>query len=69
MDFVFKGGISKGVYVTDRGAFWKMPSKDHRMYSKQSIKAVFDFVIDNEFFQVFFQNSAWKNFAALTSLN
>ena len=52
VDFVFKGGISKGVYVTDRGAFWKMPSKGHRMYSKQSIKAVFDFVIDNAFFQV-----------------
>ena len=29
-----------------------MPSKGHRMYSKQSIKAVFDFVIDNAFFQV-----------------
>ena len=52
VDFVFKGGISKGVYVTDRGAFWKMPSKGHRMYSKQSIKAVFDFVIDNAYFQV-----------------
>ena len=41
-DFVSKG-ISKGGYVTDRGTFWKMPSKDHRMYSKQSIKAVFSF--------------------------
>ena len=29
-----------------------MPSKGQRMYSKHSIKAVFDFVIDNAFFQV-----------------
>ena len=49
MDFVIKGGISKGVYVTDRGAFLRVPSPEHRTYSKQSIKSIFKFIIDNAF--------------------
>ena len=52
VDFCFKGGISHGVYVTKAGAFWRNPSKDYRLYSKESIKSVLEYVIDNAFFQV-----------------
>ena len=52
VDFCFKGGISNGVYVTDKESSWRQPSKDFRLYSKQSIKDILSFVIDNAFFQV-----------------
>ena len=52
VDFVFQGGISNGIYVTDREACWKKPSKDHRMYTKASVKHMLEFVINNAYFQV-----------------
>ena len=51
VDFCFKGGISHGVYVSKAGAFWRKPSKDYRLYSKESIKSVLEYVIDNAFFK------------------
>ena len=38
--------------MTKAGAFWRNPSKDYRLYSKESIKSVLEYVIDNAFFQV-----------------
>ena len=52
VDFVFKGGISNGVYVTKNGAIWRKPSGDFRMYSKLSIKTLLEFISDNAYFQV-----------------
>ena len=52
VDFVFKGGISNGVYVTKNGAIWRKPSRDFQMYSKLSIKTLLEFIIDNAYFQV-----------------
>ena len=49
VNFCFKGGISHGVYVTNAGAFWRKPSKDFRLYSKES---VLEYLIGNAFFQV-----------------
>ena len=42
VDFVFKGGISNGVYVTKNGAIWRKTSGDFQMYSKLSIKTFWD---------------------------
>ena len=52
MDFCFKGGLSYGVYITSNGAFWRKPKGDFRFYSKQDIKDVLDFVIDNAYIHV-----------------
>ena len=52
VDFCFKGGLSYGVYITSNGAFWRKPKGDFRFYSKQDIKDVLDFVIDNAYFHV-----------------
>ena len=52
MDFVFKDGKSKGVYVTKNESTWRKPSKDYRLYSKESIKTILEFVIDNAYFDV-----------------
>ena len=53
MDFCFKGGISKGVYVHKTDAYWRKPSKDSKdPYTMEDIKSVLEYVIDNAFFQV-----------------
>ena len=51
VDFCFKGGISKGVYVLDSEAFWRKPSKDCTdPYTMKNIKSLLEYVIDNVFF-------------------
>ena len=53
VDFCFKGGISKGVYVHKTDAYWRKPSKDSKdPYTMEDIKSVLNYVIDNAFFQV-----------------
>ena len=53
VDFCFKGGISKGVYVHKTDAYWRKPSKDGKdPYTREDIKSVLEYVIDNAFFQV-----------------
>ena len=52
VDFCFKGGLSHGVYITSKGAFWRKPAGDFRFYSKNDIKEVMDYIIDNAYFQV-----------------
>ena len=52
MDFCFKGGISHGIYVSTKGAFWRKPSGDFRFYSKDDINEVLVFIIKNAYFQV-----------------
>ena len=53
VDFCFKGGISKGVYVHKTDAYWRKPCKDSKdPYTKEDIKSVLEYVIDNAFFQV-----------------
>ena len=53
VDFCFKGGISKGVYVHNNEAFWRKPSKDSTdPYTMETIKSLLEYVIDNAFFQV-----------------
>ena len=50
VDFVFKGGKSNGVYVTENEASWRKPSKDFRINTNESIKSILNYVIDNAFF-------------------
>ena len=52
VDFCFKGGLSHGVYITSKEAFWRKPAGDFRFYSKNDIKEVMDYIIDNAYFQV-----------------
>ena len=53
VDFCFKGGISKGVYVNKTDAYWRKPCKDSSdPYTKEMIKSLLEYVIDNAFFQV-----------------
>ena len=48
VDFCFKGGISKGVYVYKTDAYWRKPSKDSKdPYTMEDIKSVLEYVIDN----------------------
>ena len=55
VDFCFKGGISKGVYVHKTDAYWRKPSKDSKdPYTMEDIKSVLNYVIDNAFF------SSWQ---------
>ena len=51
IDFCFKGGISKAVYVTDNGASWR-ESEGTRAYSKSLIKLALKYAIDNSYFHV-----------------
>jgi len=51
IDFCFKGGISKAVYVTDNGASWR-ESEGTRAYNKSLIKLALKYAIDNAFFHV-----------------
>ena len=52
IEFVFNGGISNGVYVSNYGSVWRKPSGDYSMYTKASIISLFEFIIDNAYFQV-----------------
>ena len=53
VEFCFKGGISKGVYVHKTDAYWRKPSKDSKdPYTMEDIISVLNYVIDNAFFQV-----------------
>ena len=53
VDFCFKGGISKAVYVTENGASWRKSSGvDVREYSKGLIKAALKYAIDNSYFHI-----------------
>ena len=53
VDFCFKGGISKGVYVNKTDAYWRKPCKDSSdPYTKEMIKSLLEYVIENAFFQV-----------------
>ena len=54
VDFCFKGGISYGIYVNSKnnGASWRKPYKDYRLYSKESIKEILKFIVDNAYFQI-----------------
>ena len=52
IQFVFHGGISNGVYVSNYGSVWRKPSGDYSMYTKASNISLFEFIIDNAYFQV-----------------
>ena len=52
IEFVFNGGISNGVYVSNYGYVWRKPLGDYTMYTKASIISLFEFIIDNAYFQV-----------------
>ena len=52
IEFVFKGGISNGVYVSKYGSVWRKPSVDSTLYTKEKIISLFELIIDNAFFQV-----------------
>ena len=47
VDFCFKGGLSHGVYITSKGAFWRKPAGDFRFYSKNisSTMPIFKLII------------------------
>jgi hypothetical protein len=51
IDFCFKGGISKAVYIGLHGASWR-ESGEARMYSKRLIKTALRYAIENAFFHV-----------------
>ena len=52
IEFVFKGGISNGVYVSKYGSVWRKPSGDSTLYTKDNIVKLFELIIDNAYFQV-----------------
>ena len=52
IEFVFKGGISNGVYVSKYGSVWRKPSGDSTLYTKENIVKLFELIIDNAYFQV-----------------
>ena len=47
IEFVFNGGISNGVYVSNYGSVWRKPSGDYSIYTKASIISLLEFIIDN----------------------